>query len=377
MGNFRENQSKPIIIRGNYYEDEYEPIIKVCEENTKPSNSNSNSNNNNYEENDDDYQIDLENFFKYEEDDILDIEESPPKKDEGNLGVFLYQAILATVIAIGYTLISMSFAPISQNILDTIKTTSSNDFSFSTNLYQSVGTFFTFINEQKPLQLNSSIVENILIEENPIENIVVENIFTEDTSTTFDEIILNDSNILEDTLINEELDEFELVEITVEPEESITTNATIKEVPVNVTLTPIIFAGEITFPISSYYRVTSDFGFRTNPVTQEDEFHTAYDLAADKGTNILSILDGTIVESRLGNDLGYYIIIDHGQGLTSLYGHCDELLVNAGDKVKQGDIIATVGNTGTSTGNHLHFGMKMDGIYFDPSYIFKTELEVD
>lgn len=337
----KQSTYQPIIIRGSYFEEDEESDEK------------------------DEVDFDEANFFTDEKDNA---------KDEGNLGVFLYQAILSTIIAIVYTVSSTIVAPFSQNVLTTVKSVSSDDFSFSGSVYQSVGTFFTYINEQRPIELNAQFFGDLLDLDSDI--LVVEEIETDD----FVEPIIEIVDIIEPVELVEEENQLPIDE-TLEQEapevtdsidelESIQTNATIQELPVNVTLTPVIFAGDIVFPISDYYYVTSDFGFRVNPITKVDEFHTAYDLAADKGTNILAVLDGTVVESRLGNDLGNFVTLDHGNGLTSLYGHCYELLVKAGDTVKQGDVIATVGSTGTSTGNHLHFGMKMNGIYFDPSYIF-------
>ncbi len=366
MGTFREKPNSPIIIRGSYFEDEQEPIIKVCEEKSQQDIIS------NTQDDTEDYDIDLDDFFTLPKDNPTNtnIKDS---KDEGNLGVFLYQSILATIIAIGYTILSITFAPVSENLLTTIKSLTSNDFSFSTALYQSVGTFFTNMNEQRPLQLNTQLLGNTIDDTSFTQDVFDDTI--DDTEILDGENEFINIDINEDTT-NEDLIDTnnDIIETNLEVEETITTNSVIQELPMNVTLTPIIFAGDIIFPISDYYRVTSGFGFRTNPVTNQDEFHSAYDLASDRGTNILAVLDGVITDSRLSTDLGNFIIIDHGQGLTSLYGHCDELLVEVGDNVKQGDVIATVGNTGTSTGNHLHFAMKIDGIYFDPSHIFKTEL---
>lgn len=341
---------QPIIIRGSYFEDAEDTVTEK-----------------------DELDFDEDYFFTEEKDN---------PKDEGNLGVFLYQAILSTTIAIIYTISSMVVAPFSQNALTTVKSISTNDFSFSDGVYHSIATFFTYINEQRPIQLNAEFFSDILepdifvIEEienddliEPTIEEVVEDVAIDETTAediAIDELLPNTDEATQEPSESKEYED----EGENEEKESIQTNAIIQDIPVNVTLTPVIFAGDIIFPISDNYYVTSDFGFRTNPVTNEHEFHTAYDLAADQGTNILAVLDGTVVDCRLGNDLGNFITLDHGSGLTSLYAHCYELLVKVGDTVKKGDIIATVGSTGTSTGNHLHFGMKMNGVYFDPSYIF-------
>lgn len=351
----------PIIIRGSYFEDEDEPIIRVTSQEEENDYSS-------VDELDLDFDLDLDH-----DSNRADI------KEDGNLGVFLYQAILSTIIAIVYTVISMATAPISENFLLTIKTISTNDFSFSDTIYNSVTTFFTYMNEQRPLELNAQLLGEVVEVEEIIDPTPVE-VELDEVITPTDDIIedilvdITTDTTVEESILLEESDSFE-EESPIHEVESIPTTATVQDgvelvVPANATLTPIIFAGDITFPIDEYYRVSSGYGFRTNPITKEDEFHTAYDLAANEGTNILAVLDGVVVNSRTNEDLGNYITLDHGSGLTTLYGHCYDLLVESGDTVKQGDIIATVGSTGTSTGNHLHFGMKMDGIYFDPAYVF-------
>ena len=81
---------------------------------------------------------------------------------------------------------------------------------------------------------------------------------------------------------------------------------------------------------------------------------------------IYATANGTVVTANYHRSYGYQVIIDHGNGFTTLYAHCNELLVNAGDEVKKGDTIATTGNTGWSTGIHLHYEIMLNGVYQNP-----------
>lgn len=114
-------------------------------------------------------------------------------------------------------------------------------------------------------------------------------------------------------------------------------------------------------PISKgKFTVTSYWGDGRN--------HKGLDLAADKGTPIFAAASGTVVEaSYSAKDYGYYVTIDHGNGLKTRYAHASALCVNKGDVVEQGDMVACVGSTGRSTGNHLHFEIYKDGTRVDPA----------
>lgn len=110
--------------------------------------------------------------------------------------------------------------------------------------------------------------------------------------------------------------------------------------------------------------IASDFGYRTRPYVG---FHYGVDIGMAMGTPICAVKDGTVITSVHGSSgYGYYIIIDHADGVQTLYAHCSELLVSVGDEVKKGDIIAKVGSTGRSTGPHVHFEIRIDGERVDP-----------
>ena len=107
--------------------------------------------------------------------------------------------------------------------------------------------------------------------------------------------------------------------------------------------------------------ISCNFGYR------KSGFHHGLDIANQWGTNIAAIADGTVTEADWKSSVyGYAVVINHGNGWESLYGHCGMLTVEKGQKVKTGDIIAVVGSTGRSTGPHLHLEIHKDGVYLNP-----------
>ncbi len=121
--------------------------------------------------------------------------------------------------------------------------------------------------------------------------------------------------------------------------------------------------------------VTSEFGNRIHPIYQTESFHSGIDLGYPAGTPIYAVLDGTVTMSTYNGGYGNYIKINHGGGFETAYAHCSQLLVDASATVKAGDIIALVGTTGTSTGNHLHFETIVNGEAVNPRSYLPTELE--
>lgn len=112
--------------------------------------------------------------------------------------------------------------------------------------------------------------------------------------------------------------------------------------------------------------VTSDFGTRLDPYTAERVTHGGLDIAAPHGKEVYAPSDGTVVFAGLEGGYGNVIVIDHGYGIKTRYGHLSKMLVKAGDKVKRGAHIAAVGNTGRSTGPHLHYEVRLNGIPQNP-----------
>ncbi|MDD3570484.1 MAG: M23 family metallopeptidase [Lachnospiraceae bacterium] len=96
------------------------------------------------------------------------------------------------------------------------------------------------------------------------------------------------------------------------------------------------------------------------------EFHTGYDIPAPYGSNIVAAEAGTVITASYVRGYGYTVIINHGNGLTTLYGHNSSLVVSVGQTVTRGQVIAKAGSTGNSTGNHCHFEVRVNGSHVSP-----------
>ena len=121
-----------------------------------------------------------------------------------------------------------------------------------------------------------------------------------------------------------------------------------------------VFAdGALQWPLPVAGTITSPQGYRTDPITGKISYHSGTDIAVPEGTPILAAADGTVTIANAtdswGGSYGYYVKIDHGGGLTTLYAHCSIICVTVGQEVKAGQVIAYVGHTGRATGAHLHF----------------------
>ncbi len=113
--------------------------------------------------------------------------------------------------------------------------------------------------------------------------------------------------------------------------------------------------------------VGSGFGFRADPFTGRSALHTGLDSPSDVGTPILAAAGGVVQTTEVHPAYGQMLEIDHGNGLVTRYAHASKLMVRIGDIVKRGQLIAQVGNTGRSTGPHLHFEVLVDGVPQDPA----------
>ena len=120
--------------------------------------------------------------------------------------------------------------------------------------------------------------------------------------------------------------------------------------------------GTLQWPLPVAGTITSQFGHRVNPITGEVSSHTGTDIACAEGTPILAAADGTVTVANgldsWGGSYGYYIQIDHGGGLETLYAHCSSICVTTGQQVQAGQVIGYVGHTGRATGSHLHFEVR-------------------
>ncbi|MBL8922548.1 MAG: M23 family metallopeptidase [Myxococcaceae bacterium] len=112
--------------------------------------------------------------------------------------------------------------------------------------------------------------------------------------------------------------------------------------------------------------VTSDFGSRVDPYTSERVMHAGIDIAGPHGKEIIAPSDGTVVFAGLEGGYGNVVVIDHGYGIKTRYGHLASVKVKPGERVKRGDLVAAMGNTGRSTGPHLHYEVRVNGIAQNP-----------
>ncbi len=124
--------------------------------------------------------------------------------------------------------------------------------------------------------------------------------------------------------------------------------------------------GNMAWPSQASTRISSAFGNRIHPILRVYKMHTGIDIAAPSGTNILAANAGTVISAGWNNSYGYMVMIDHGGGIVTLYAHSSKLLVSKGTVVARGQSIAKVGSTGRSTGPHLHFEVRVNGVYKNP-----------
>lgn len=132
--------------------------------------------------------------------------------------------------------------------------------------------------------------------------------------------------------------------------------------------------GIFQWPLPQSYTITSLFGYREDPFTGEIAYHGGTDIAAPGGTPILAAADGTVSIANgtdsWGSSYGYHVKIGHADSFETLYAHCSSICVTEGQQVKQGEVIAYVGTTGSSTGNHLHFEVRQNGERMDALRFF-------
>ena len=128
--------------------------------------------------------------------------------------------------------------------------------------------------------------------------------------------------------------------------------------------------GELAWPVPGYTRITSKYGMRTHPITGVYKLHTGVDIGAPRGANFIAANDGIVTKASYNSAYGNMVIIDHGGGVSTLYAHGDEILVQAGQTVKRGDPILKVGSTGYSTGPHAHFEVRLNRSCNRPNAIY-------
>lgn len=123
-------------------------------------------------------------------------------------------------------------------------------------------------------------------------------------------------------------------------------------------------------PVAAAYR-SSSYGWRRDPFTKRRAFHSGLDFTANTGTPIFAAGDGVVTFAKRTPGYGRLVKIDHGSGLETRYAHASKLLVNVGDRISKGQVIAKVGSTGRSTGPHLHYEIRLNGAALDPRKYLK------
>ena len=130
------------------------------------------------------------------------------------------------------------------------------------------------------------------------------------------------------------------------------------------TLAPYFLTASMWSPVSGL--VTSRFGWRSHPVSGQNDFHTGVDIAAAQGTPVLAALPGVVEQTGYSESYGNFVVLRHSDNLRTTYNHCSEILAKEGEQLARGDRIALVGSTGISTGPHLHFEVEVKGLKADP-----------
>lgn len=139
-----------------------------------------------------------------------------------------------------------------------------------------------------------------------------------------------------------------------------------ENIPENAELQQIVLGIDYCAPVKG--AVSSAFGYRNDPVASDERFHYGLDIAADEGTGIAAFADGRVAVVGESSSYGKYLIIDHEEGIRTLYAHCCAIHVSEGQAVTMGAIVAQAGATGQTTGAHLHFELHRDGVYLNPIY---------
>lgn len=151
-----------------------------------------------------------------------------------------------------------------------------------------------------------------------------------------------------------------------------------KAEPMKKVFTPQkLWNGEFVLPLEAQYKVSTSFGTYRTFSNGSTEWHNAVDMAAKGGTPVYATNSGNIIFAQYLQLTGNTVIIDHGMGVLSWHYHMRSICVSEGDFVEKGMKIGEVGTTGLSTGNHLHFGMTVGGIFTDPMKIVGTEPQID
>ncbi len=145
-----------------------------------------------------------------------------------------------------------------------------------------------------------------------------------------------------------------------------------KEAAEGTSFAPYFVSVDPVLPVKNA-RITSEFGYRTNPVSGNYGFHTGLDLAAAEGTPVAASFYGRVVETGEDDVWGKYVLMEHSENFCTYYCHLSEIYVNEGAVIRQGETIGLVGSTGWSTGPHLHFEVRINGVRVNPETLLYPE----
>ena len=141
-------------------------------------------------------------------------------------------------------------------------------------------------------------------------------------------------------------------------------------------ISPEYIGGVMAWPVPGYTKITSKFGMRTHPITGIYKLHSGVDIGAPIGTNFIAVADGIVTKAGYNAAYGNMVMIDHGGGISTLYAHGSEIMVQEGQTVKQKDIVLKVGSTGYSTGPHAHFEVREYGTPVEPLAYITTMTQI-
>lgn len=137
------------------------------------------------------------------------------------------------------------------------------------------------------------------------------------------------------------------------------------------TLAPYLLTAKMCSPVSGL--ITSKFGWREHPISAQADFHKGIDIAAPIGTTVAAVLPGVVEKTGYNDSYGNFVVLRHSENLCTTYNHCSKILAKEGEQLSKGDRIALVGNTGVSTGPHLHFEVIVKGMKADPLYSLQVK----
>ncbi len=222
-------------------------------------------------------------------------------------------------------------------------------------------------------EYDEELLENIEREKNSIEtiqetlNLKKENLIEIKQTKERTSVALENSKVLRESYVEQLTDEEKETQKKIE-EYQRELNAIENQI---ITATTLMVGkdyagGELAWPAPGYSTITSPFGMRVHPVLKTTRMHTGVDIGMPTGAEIIAANDGVVTSSVYTTGYGNMVMIDHGGGVCTVYGHGSKLIANKGDEVKRGDVIMLAGSTGWSTGPHLHFEVRLNGKYVDP-----------